>query len=282
MFADDHTECMASPNAVTTAIALADVIDLTRYPLDDPDNPRHEALVDYCRAALAFEGACQLPGFIRPDAVDSLVAEALEKRDLSHRTDGTHNVYFEKVAGVAGDVASVLEHSSKYAIAWDLIGEDSPLRTAYESEALTRFLGEALGMNEIHRYADPFGAASLMIFDSGDELGWHFDRSPFAVTIMLQPSLAGGEYQYHHHLRSESDENPAGVLAALEDAQRGRITLPNEPGTLSMFRGHCSLHRVTPVIGDQVRINAVLAYSATQGDRLNGLTQELFYGRRSD
>jgi hypothetical protein len=272
---------MASTTAVTT-VDLADVIDLSRYPIDDVDNPRREALVDFCRAALAFEGACQLPGFMRPDAVGSLVAEALAKRDRSHRTDDTHNVYFEKVAEATGDVAGVLEHSSKNAIAWDLIGEDSPLRIAYESEALTRFLGEALSMNEIHRYADPFGAASLMIFDSGDELGWHFDRSPFAVTVMLQPSLAGGEYQYHHHLRSESDENPAGVLAALEGAQPGRITLPNEPGTLSMFRGHYSLHRVTPVAGDQVRINAVLAYSAKPGDKMNGLTQELFYGRRSD
>lgn len=279
---------MASPVTSARPVALAEVIDLARYPIDEVDNPRRQALIDYCRAALAFEGACQLPGFLRPDAVDLLVAEALDKRDRSHRTDDTHNVYFEKVTeslpsdGDANDVASVLEHSSKNAIAWDLIDQESPLRTAYESDALTRFMGEALSMKEIHRYADPFGAASLMIFDFGDELGWHFDRSPFAVTVMLQPSLDGGEYQYHHQLRSDSDENTVGVLAALRGTQPGRITLSGEPGTLSMFRGHYSLHRVTPVLGDQIRINAVLAYSATPGDKLNGLTQELFYGRRSD
>jgi hypothetical protein len=269
--------------ATPTTLALADVIDLSRYPIDEPDNPRRAALVEYCRAALKFEGACQLPGFMRADAVERLVAEALGKRDQSYRTDDTHNVYFEKVgAPDANDPAGVLEHSSKNAIAWDLIDQDSPLRIAYESDALTRFLGDALSMNEFHRYADPFGAASLMLFEDGDELGWHFDRSPFAVTVMLAPSRDGGEYQYHHHLRSADDENPAGVLAALNDEQPGRITLPNEPGTLSMFRGQYSLHRVTPVVGDQVRINAVLAYSAKPGDKLNALTQELFYGRRSD
>jgi hypothetical protein len=269
---------------MTPTAALADVIDLARYPIDALDHPRRRALIDFCRAALAFEGACQLPGFLRPDAVDRLVAEALAKRAQSHRTDDTHNVYFEKVLDDAGpdDPAGVLEHSSKNAVAWDLIDQDSPLRIAYESDALTRFLGDALSMNDFHRYADPFGAASLMLFGSGDELGWHFDRSPFAVTVMLQPALDGGEYQYHHHLRSESDESTAGVLAALRGELPGRITLPNEPGTLSMFRGHYSLHRVTPVVGDQVRINAVLAYSATPGDKLNGLTQELFYGRRSE
>ena len=267
----------------TRPVALADVVDLARYPIDGSDAPRRQALVEYCCAALAFEGACQLPGFVRPEAVELLVAEALDKRDRSHRTDDVHNVYFEKVVEAdAGDVDGVLEHSSKNAIAWDLVGGDSPLRIAYESDDLTRFIGDALSMTDFHRYADPFGAASLMLFEPGDELGWHFDRSPFAVTVMLQPALAGGEYQYHHHLRSESDENPAGVLAALRGTQPGRITLPNEPGTLSMFRGHYSLHRVTPVAGEQVRINAVLAYSATAGDMLNALTQELFYGRRSE
>jgi hypothetical protein len=275
---------MASPTTTTRPVVLADVIDVSRYPIDEFDNPRRQALVDFCRAALGFEGACQLPGFFRPHAVELLVAEAIEKRDRSYRTDDTHNVYFEKAEDSTGlgDPAGVLEHSSKNAIAWDLIGQDSPLRIAYESDLLTRFIGDALSMKDFHRYADPFGAASLMIFEPGDELGWHFDRSPFAVTVMLQPSLAGGEYQYHHHLRSESDENAAGVLAALEGTQPGRITLPNEPGTLSMFRGHHSLHRVTPVAGEQVRINAVLAYSATPGDKLNALTQELFYGRHSD
>ena len=163
-----------------------------------------------------------MPGFVRPDAVALLVAEALGKRDLSYRTDDTHNVYFEKVAASdPNDAGGVLEHSSKNAIAWDLIDENSPLRIAYESDVLTTFLGEALSMKDVHRYADPFGAASLMLFEPGDELGWHFDRSPFAVTVMLQPSRIGGEYQYHHHLRSESDENAAGVLAALRDDAAG-------------------------------------------------------------
>lgn len=272
-----------STSTTTRPVALADVIDLDRYPIDDAHSPRRRALVDYCRAALAFEGACQLPGFMRPAAVEQLVAEALEKRGRSYRTDDTHNAYFEKVVEATDpdDPAGVLEHSSKNAIAWDLIDQASPLRTAYESDALTQFLGDALSMRDFHRYADPFGAASLMIFAPGDELGWHFDRSPFAVTVMLQPSRAGGEYQYHHHLRSESDENKPGVLAALKGELAGRITLPNEPGTLSMFRGQHSLHRVTPVAGDDMRINAVLAYSPKPNDKLNALTQKLFYGRSS-
>ena len=51
------------------------------------------------------------------------------------------------------------------------------------------------------------------------------------------------------------------------------------PGTLTLFRGRRSLHRVSPVEGERARINAVLAYGHEPGMRLNELTQRLFYGR---
>ncbi|WP_374455984.1 hypothetical protein [Nocardioides sp.] len=260
--------------------AVSDVIDLDRYPIHELDSERGKALVAFCRASLDFEGACQLPGFIKPAAVTALVDEALAKQEQAWRTDDKHNVYFEKVEDAAtGSTKSLLQHTSKSAVAWDLVDQESPLRRAYEWDGLTKFLGSALGIDPLYRYADPLGAASLMIFEAGDELGWHFDRSPFAVTVMLQPAAAGGEYQYHHHLRTGTDENEAGVVAALDDRQPGRITLPNPPGALSMFRGQYSMHRVTPIEGPERRINAVLAYSERPDDVMNELTQKLFYGR---
>lgn len=264
----------------TDLSVVGDVVDLGRYPLHDLDSPRGRALVAFCRASLDFEGACQLPGFLRPAAVDALVEETSAKREQAWRTDDKHNVYFEPSDAVRpGSTASLLQHTSKSAVAWDLVDADSPLRIAYEWDGLTAFLGSALGVDPLYRYADPLGAASLMLFEEGDELGWHFDRSPFAVTLMLQPSAEGGQYQYHHHLRTGQDENEAGVVAALDGTRPGRITLPNPPGALSMFRGQYSMHRVTPIEGGQRRINAVLAYSERPDDTMNALTQQLFYGR---
>lgn len=272
---------MNSPAATLQPLTLAETIDLERYPINDLNSPKGQALVAFCRAALRFEGACEIPAFFRPEAVQALVAEAKAKESVSFRTDDTHNVYFEPVPEGASstDPKGVLEHSAKNTIAFDQIDEDSPLKVAYESDEMTDFLGQALEMPSFYRYGDPLGAASLMIFNDGDELGWHFDRSPFAVTAMLQPVEHGGEYQYHHNLRGEGDENPEGVLAALSETQPGRITLNPQAGSLSMFRGQRSLHRVTPVEGGQTRINAVFAYSSKPDDRMNTLTQKLFYGR---
>lgn len=263
-----------------TKTAIGEVLDLDRYPLDRLDSERGQLLVEACRAALRFEGACQLPGLVKPEAVQRLVAEALAKNPNAHRTDDTHNVYFEKVNAdaPATDPTSHLEHSSKNAVGWDKIDEDSPLRIAFEWDELTEFIGQVMEVEALHRYADPQGAASLMTFGEGDELGWHFDRSQFAVTLMLQPSLGGGEFQYFHMLRTTEDENAAEVLDRVKGGDKGRIKLSTDPGTLSMFRGHYSMHRVTPVEGDQPRINAVLAYSEKPGDMLNELTRELFYG----
>ena len=80
-------------------------------------------------------------------------------------------------------------------------------------------------------------------------------------------------------LRSEDDRNDEGVRALL-GGDRSRIrTMSGEPGTLALFRGHWSPHRVTPVEGSRVRINAVLSYAGAPGHRLGEETYRLFYGR---
>jgi hypothetical protein len=100
----------------------ADVIDLERYPIDRLDSPEGLRLLEETRAALRAEGACQLHGFLRPQAVERLVAEALSKRELAYRTDDTHNVYFETSPdGLPDDdPRALLQRSAKRAVAWDL------------------------------------------------------------------------------------------------------------------------------------------------------------------
>jgi hypothetical protein len=259
--------------------SLDAIIDLDRYPLHRLDLPPGQAVVAQCRAMLAQRGACQLHGFVRPEAVAQLAAEAEALRGCAHRTDDTHNVYFEAIdeALSPDDVRRRLQRSAKLTVGYDRIPQESALRTMYEADETTAFVAQALELDELYRDADPAGALSYAIFERGDELGWHFDRSEFAVTLMLRPSPAGGRYEYVKDLRTPEAENREAVGDVL-DGERPVVTLENRPGTLSLFRGRYSLHRVTPNESDTPRINAVLAYSKTPGHRLNDVTRELFYG----
>ena len=52
----------------------------------------------------------------------------------------------------------------------------------------------------------------------GQELNWHFDNSGFAITLLSQASLAGGEFEYMRDLRDaeKGDMNFSGVQAVVE------------------------------------------------------------------
>lgn len=264
--------------------AYADVVDLDRYPIHDLDGPAGRELVSRCREQLTAEGACTLPGFIRPEAVAEMVALALALRDKAWKSDQTHNVYFtEPETGREPDhPLAHLVRSSKNGIAYDHIPEDAPVRRLYESDDLTDFIAAVLEKPVLYRSADPLDAMQMTIFDTTDELGWHFDNSEFSVTIMYQPSETGGEFVYVPGLRSETDENYEGVRRVLRgEAQDELKVLPGEPGTLAFFRGHHALHWVTPIEGDTPRINTVLTYGERPDMRLSDLTSQLFYGRTS-
>jgi hypothetical protein len=52
-----------------------------------------------------------------------------------------------------------------------------------------------------------------------------------------------------------------------------------KPGDLLLFRGHQSMHRVTPVRGDTARMLTVLSFDLVPGKMLNEYTRLKFYGR---
>lgn len=261
---------------------LEEIVDLDRYPIDDPASPGYAALVASCRARIDDVGACDLEGFLRPAVAQRVAADSVAARADGFRTDATHNIYFDGPVGEKapeGDPRRTAVRTAKVGIAYDQIAGDSPLRQLYESDELTRFLSAALGSDPLYRHSDPVGALNVMIYEPGDEIGWHFDNADFVVTLMLQPAEAGGAFEFVPRLRTVGDENHAGVNALLAGARDGVRAMSAAPGTLALFRGRRSPHRVLPVEGDAARVIAVLAYASVPDARLSAKTLELFYGR---
>ena len=214
-------------------------------------------------------------------AVDQIVSEIPSWDATPFRTETTHNIEFSgrEHELADDDPLRIQVRSAKQLIAYDQIPTSSQLRDVYESDALTAFVGAALGVSPIYRQADEIGALTVMTYGRGDELGWHFDNADFVVTLMLQASEAGGSFEYVPMLRTPDDDNSEGVAALLGGDRSGVRTMSPEPGTLALFRGHHSPHRVTPVEGDRHRINSVLAYSDRPDSRVSPSALRIFFGR---
>lgn len=259
----------------------ADVIDLEKYPIDDLGSARGRELVATCRAELAATGACNLAGFVTPAAIATMVTLAKRLAVNAWTSGRPHTVYFEPVdsAVPAEHPTAHLVRSVKHGIAYDYIPQDAPLRRLYASDDLMHFIAAVLQKPVLYRSADPLDALQITLMGEGDELGWHFDRSEFSITVMYQMPEAGGEFRYYPNLRAEGDPNYPGVQDALQGTRDGEMLLPSAPGALAFFHGRNALHRVTPVVGATPRINSVLTYGERSDMRLNELTSRLFYGR---
>lgn len=170
--------------------------------------------------------------------------------------------------------------STKGCITDDVIAAASPLRQLYNDELFKHFLCDVLGEKALYPYADPLSSINLHYASHGQELGWHFDNSSFAITLLVQKPLAGGLFQYVRDLRDADagEMNFAGVEAVLEERQTVDA-LEIDAGDLVLFRGRNSLHRVTPTEGEVTRMLAVLAYNTQPDIALSETARMTFYGR---
>ncbi|KHD99592.1 2OG-Fe(II) oxygenase [Pantoea sp. BS_4] len=235
-----------------------------------------------CRRQLNQHGALVLRHFLQPAALQAIVAEGNAQRDRAYYTVSQHNVYLMKTdAGFSDSHPRNRQvNSTKGCITDDMIAADSPLRQLYDDALFQSFLCEVLDEEALYPYADPLSSINLHYAPQGKELGWHFDNSSFAITLLVQKPLGGGRFQYVKDLRDADagEMNYAGVAAVL-DEQHPVDELAMDAGDLVLFRGRNSLHRVTPTEGDVTRMLAVLAYNTAPGIALSETARLTFYGR---
>lgn len=257
-------------------MSLEAIIDLHRHPLGD------EGFRETSREALDADGVLMLRGFLREDVLAALVAEAARNEDQAFFAASTHNVYLtpQNPDLDADHVFNRQVVSTKGCICDDQVEADSPLRVLYNAPEFHSFLCSVLNEGALYPYADPLSSINIHYAPAGKELGWHFDNSEFAITLLLQKPTGGGAYEYIKDLRNaeQGEMNYPGVKAALDGALEP-TRLDIEPGTLVLFRGRNALHRVTPTQGETTRYLVVLAYNGEPGVSLSESARQTFYGR---
>ena len=80
-------------------------------------------------------------------------------------------------------------------------------------------------------------------------------------------------------LRSDTDPNYEGVGRLLAGEDQDVRILALAPGTLNVFKGRNTAHRVSPVEGERPRIIAVFSYYETPDVAFSDEERLGFYGR---
>jgi len=260
-------------------------VDLQRHPIGDLRSDGASELIGRCRAELAARGACELPGFVRAEATERMAKESDELVGRGHFAETRATVYLglpEEGLPDGHPRGRLADTSAVEAIAYDLIPPSHALRQLYEWDGLMQFIAAALGKPRLYRYADPLGALNVAAMRAGDALGWHFDQTDFVVSLALRDAAEGGDFEYAPLIRSPEDER-YGDVAAVLDGDRTRVgTIPLHPGTLVLFEGRNSLHRVTEIRGGDVRLIALLAYDTRPDTVSTELLRRVRYGRNGE
>ena len=260
---------------------MENLVNLSRYPIHDLDSSAGERLLAKCRNEMMDVGICMLSEFLTPGAIDRMKAEANSQLGNAFYCSNTHNAYLRE-----DDPSLPTSHPGRRllrtevgSIANDFLPADGALVRLYKWNCLTDFIGQVLGYEHFYRSADPLGALSVNVFQPGGSHAWHFDESKYTVTVMLQPAESGGEFEVVANVRTQDDDNYDRVASILDGDYDAVVRLPFAPGTLFIFAGRHSLHRVTDVQGSRPRLVPVLAYAEHPEYVNSKQVRRLFWGR---
>ena len=226
---------------------VAALIDTERFPLDRQSDPRWQKLLGRGRKQMAETGSFSLPEFVRSSAVTRAVAEVEAHVPAGfHRHEARHNIYFSDVDDSDRSVAQRHGplHTSNLTLAGDRLAGgvlDRIYRLARTAELPCCPVPQA---GRCIRWPTRSPALNVMSYGSGDALGWHFDRAEFTVTLLLRAAGGGGVFEYRRNLRSAADPNRVGVIRLLRGQDSHVTALHLTPGTLNVFAGFRSPHRV--------------------------------------
>lgn len=251
---------------MTTTIGWQQLIDTRAYPLHDPD--ARAALVADARRQLAEESCVVLPGFITAETAAELSEEVAAAVPAAYRRENMLTAY--AVDPFDGDAPA--DHPTRrtfpfrqHVVATDLLPQDGKLLSLYRDDDLTDLVADILGLDRLHRTADCLLSCTATSMTAGDEHGWHFDSNDFVVSLLLQAPDAGGVFEFAPYVRGETDQrydDVDGVMTGDSELTRAK---PVEAGTLMIFCGRRSLHRVSPIEGDRARLIGLFCYDRQPG-----------------
>lgn len=252
------------------------------YTLSNLHSEAGQSLIQEARRQLKERGLATFPGFLTPRGVARAV-EALTA--VPYATDDTHNAYqLETDPNYPMTHIRNLKMRTRVAsIAYDQL--QGPARAVYD--LLPAFVS-AITETKKFKLADELGAATINVFEPGWDHAWHYDEAEYTTTLCLRAAEEGGRFEYTRPLRKDdfAFDDTAAVVNAYSNYSTEACTTPPliqvadfEPGTLQIFAGRYSLHRVSTIEGNHSRLVAVYCFADKPGFVNTPSVQRMFWGR---
>jgi len=253
---------------------ILDYVNLSEFPLHEPDSEAFQHLVAEWRSKLNATGLINLVDFLTPEGVEQFRSEVSERLpDAFHSVHGAQ-AYFDKMPGefptdALGSDTHCLGHHNL---------QNSAMDTLYKWEPLRHFIAALTGNQEVFLHEDPTNALVVQVYKPGCWTGWHFDRAIFTTIVNLGEPEAGGRFECAPDIRSEESPCYDDVREVLLE-QSDRVSQHDmKAGSLTLMLGRYSLHRVTPVEESLDRISLVLKYETEPGVFISAKDRKHIYG----
>lgn len=259
-------------------------VDFSRYPLGGRDEAALADIIQSARASLDARQYCSLPGFILKDAVVQAAGEAKALLGRANAAQSLRNCYLQRQGSpeLGGDhPRNVFNPASYRMIAADLFDDNAVVKSLYYWPPFQDMVAAIVGEEKLYPSEDRLQPVNVICYGEGDQSAWHYDSTnAFTMTLMLQAADRGGLFELAPNTRNGEADEDIPYMQEVLGGKRGRVeTVSREPGELTIFRGCNSLHRVSPVEGDTLRMMAVFVYEDAPGVLGDPEVNMTVYGR---
>ncbi len=255
---------------------LEEIVNYDEYPLNNYN------FIKSCKKEIIDKSILVLHNFLTKDCLNELVLEALDLEKKAFYCSQNHTILLGKHDNNSDikDPLNIEVKSDKGCVPHDLVAKNSKLNKLYKSQIFKNFLKEVLTLTNLYPYADKLSSINYNYYQKSQQLGWHFDNASFAITLMVQSSDSGGDFEYVSKGRDYKTNyiDRAYISKILNSLIQPKRIIANA-GTLVLFYGRNYLHRVTPVTSNKPRILVTLNYNEEEGTKLSENARLTFFGR---
>jgi hypothetical protein len=256
---------------------LNKIVNLNLHPIN-----RSDEYLSVCHNKLKSNSLLQLDDFLLPKALKIIQNEAKKLYCKSFHSSKNHTVLLYKKDNTLNndDPCNIVVNSNKSCVPDDLIPYNSLIRLLYNSTNFRKFIETVFGIDKIYPYRDTLASINYNYYGKNQQLGWHFDNAYFTITLMIESPISGGIFQYINKVR-DFDKNyiNKNLLKSVLTNTHLVNELSVQSGTLVLFYGRNSLHRVTPVTSDKYRVLVTLNYNLEKNIMLSENARLTFFGR---